>query len=44
MEMISRPSQEVITFSKIIRRWIVSDETIGGKEKFIFREDTPTDV
>lgn len=44
MEMMSRPTQEVLAFSKIIRRWIVGDETIGGKKKFIFRDDTPEDV
>lgn len=41
---MSRPSKEVLTFSKIIRRWIVGDETISGKKKFIFREDTPADI
>ncbi len=44
MEMMSRPSKEVLTFSKVIRRWIVGDETISGKKKFIFREDTPADI
>ncbi len=36
MGTMSRPSQEVLTFSKIIRRWIVGDETIGGKNKCFF--------
>ncbi|MGI1768449.1 hypothetical protein [Streptococcus uberis] len=44
MEMMARPSQEVLTFSKVVRRWIIADETVSGKKKFIFREDTPDDV
>ena len=42
--MMLKPSKETLQFSKIIRRWIVGDETIAGKKKFIFREDTPADI
>lgn len=38
------PSQEVLIFTKQIRQWIFSDQVISGKRKFIFREDTPTEI
>lgn len=38
------PSQEVLIFTKQIRPWIFSDQVISGKRKFIFREDTPTEI
>ena len=44
MEMMSLPSKEVLTFSKKIRPWIVGDEPIAGKRKFIFEDGTPQDI
>ena len=44
MEMMSRPSKEVLVISKNIRKWIIGDKTISGKKQFIFKEDTPQDV
>ena len=32
MEMMSRPSKEVLVFSKNIRKWIIGDKTISGKK------------
>lgn len=44
MERMELPSQEVLIFTKQIRQWIFSDQVISGKRKFIFREDTPTEI
>ena len=44
MEMMSLPSKEVLMFSKKIRPWIIGDEPISGKRKFIFEDDTPQDI
>ena len=38
------PSQEVLIFTKQIRHWILSDQVISGKRKFLFREDTPKEI
>ena len=37
MEMMSRPSKEVLVFSKNIRKWIIGDKTISGKEAIYFQ-------
>ncbi|MDK8233944.1 hypothetical protein [Aerococcus christensenii] len=44
MEMMSRPIPEILTFSKVIRRWIIGDKVVSGKREFIFKEETPADV
>ena len=44
MEMMELPSQEVLIFTKQIRHWILSDQVISGKRKFLFREDTPKEI
>ena len=44
MEVMAIPSKEVLFFTKKIRHWIIGDETISGKKKFIFREDTPVEI
>lgn len=44
MEVMAMPSKEILIFTKKIRHWIIGDETISGKKKFIFREDTPVEI
>lgn len=44
MEVMSKPSKEILEFTKKIRFWIVGDEEVAGKRKFIFRDDTPKDI
>ncbi|MBF6978683.1 hypothetical protein IU403_05905 [Aerococcaceae bacterium zg-BR22] len=44
MEWEVIPSKEVLLFTKKIRHWIIGDEDIEGKKRFIFREDTPTEI
>lgn len=44
MELMSRPSEEVLIFTRTIRDWIIGDENISGKKKFIFKEDTPKEI
>lgn len=42
--MMIPPSKEVLVFTKKISFWIVGDEDIDGKKKFIFRKDTPQEI
>ena len=44
MERMEFPSQEILIFTKQIRHWILSDQVISGKRKFLFREDTPKEI
>lgn len=44
MEVMAMPSKEVLIFTKQIRHWIIGDENISGKKRFIFREDTPKEI
>lgn len=44
MEMMSLPTKEVLIFSKEVFPWIIGDETISGKKRFIFEDNTPTEI
>lgn len=44
MEIMAVPSKEVLIFTKQIWHWIIGDEEIDGKKKFIFKEDTPQEI
>ena len=44
MEILNLPSQEVLTFTKVIRNWIIDDHLIGDRRKFVFRGDTLAEI
>ncbi|MBS4456671.1 hypothetical protein [Tuanshanicoccus lijuaniae] len=44
MEIMAMPSKEVLLFIRKIHPWLIGDEDIEGKKRFIFREDTPTEI
>lgn len=44
MEVMAKPSREILMFTKQIRHWIVGAETISGKQRFIFHEATPSEI
>ncbi|MBF6625744.1 hypothetical protein IU402_04060 [Aerococcaceae bacterium zg-BR9] len=44
MEIMAMPSEEALIFTGEMHNWIIGEEIVEGKKRFIFREDTPNEI